>query len=85
MNYRPQLGPKALAKLGGFPTDALSDLRRMVGRVCEDPYDAVFRNEGLAVTKLSKPVGPEPVPAGDHGSSRRAMRKGKREPSAGQP
>lgn len=41
MSYQPRLSPKALSKLGGFPSDALTELARVIGRVCEDPYDAL--------------------------------------------
>lgn len=45
MTYRPELAPRAVAQLGGFPVEALTALARRVGRVCEDPYDAVVSNQ----------------------------------------
>ncbi|WP_113701316.1 type II toxin-antitoxin system RelE family toxin [Nonomuraea lactucae] len=39
MTYRPHLSERALAQLGGFPTDALTELTQAMAEVCEDPYD----------------------------------------------
>ncbi|MEO5878297.1 MAG: hypothetical protein ABIS86_11335 [Streptosporangiaceae bacterium] len=39
------MAPRAVAQLGGFPVEALTALARRVGRVCEDPYDAVVSNQ----------------------------------------
>jgi hypothetical protein len=50
VSYTPRLGPRALSKLHGFPVDALGELARVVGRICEDPYDALN----------SLPVGDDP-------------------------
>lgn len=41
MNWTPRLGPRTLAKLDGFPDDALEELARVVGNVCRDPYDVL--------------------------------------------
>ncbi|RCG19149.1 hypothetical protein DQ384_38390 [Sphaerisporangium album] len=39
MSYQPVLSERALAQMGGFPSDALSALGETMALVCRDPYD----------------------------------------------
>ncbi|RAY11548.1 hypothetical protein DPM19_30060 [Actinomadura craniellae] len=51
MTYAFRFTGKALSKLRGFPGDALSELARTMGRICEDPYDVMH----------SEPAGKDPA------------------------
>jgi hypothetical protein len=39
VSYRPDLSERALRQLGGFPSDALGELSKIVAVICDDPYD----------------------------------------------
>ena len=43
MSYRPWLEERALRQMGGLPPDALDVLVRTLARICDDPYDRLFR------------------------------------------
>jgi hypothetical protein len=40
--YRPWLDAGVLRQMDGFPDGALDTLTRLLGRICEDPYDRLF-------------------------------------------
>ena len=53
MSYRPWLDGEALRQMGGLPPDALDVLVRTMARICENPYDRLFRNEAARHSSVS--------------------------------
>ena len=43
MSWRPWLEDRALRQMQGLPYEAIDMLVRTLARICDDPYDPVFR------------------------------------------
>jgi hypothetical protein len=43
VSYRPWLGEQVLRQMRGLPAGWFDLLMQVVARICEDPYDRLFR------------------------------------------
>lgn len=58
MTFRAWLEPAAVQQVHNLPDEALTELVRLMARVCDDPYDAVL---SLPVRRMTLPPGTAPA------------------------